>query len=63
MIPGVQRRQKEISAMLDRLKSAYAQQDMDGCKNVWIVKPGAKSRGRGELRSTDHIPLETGFAL
>lgn len=37
----------EISEVLDRMKENCAQFEIDGTKNVWIVKPGAKSRGRG----------------
>ncbi|CAM9990780.1 unnamed protein product, partial [Discosporangium mesarthrocarpum] len=42
-------RLKEVRQVLKGLKSAYAQFDLNGdfCKNVWIVKPAAKSRGRG----------------
>ncbi|CAH1783741.1 unnamed protein product [Owenia fusiformis] len=29
------------------IEEAWAQYEMDGLKNVWMVKPGAKSRGRG----------------
>ncbi|XP_033106733.1 tubulin monoglycylase TTLL3-like isoform X3 [Anneissia japonica] len=34
-------------ALLNRLRNYLPQIDLDGVKNVWIIKPGAKSRGRG----------------
>ncbi|CAH1784132.1 unnamed protein product [Owenia fusiformis] len=33
--------------LANRLRAHWPQFEMDGTKNVWIVKPGAKSRGRG----------------
>ena len=38
----------QIENMLNRIKALWPQFDLDGVKNVWIVKPGAKSRGRGK---------------
>ena len=37
----------ECDAMVDELRACWPQFDLDGTRNTWIVKPGAKSRGRG----------------
>ena len=37
----------QCESIIQRLGAFCPQHDMDGIHNVWIVKPGAKSRGRG----------------
>jgi len=45
---GVEAHYSDVEEVLARLRSCCAQFDIDGTHNVWIVKPGAKSRGRGK---------------
>ncbi|GMH42565.1 hypothetical protein BSKO_10484 [Bryopsis sp. KO-2023] len=37
----------QAKEVLDSLSSFNVQDGMDGCGNIWILKPGGKSRGRG----------------
>ncbi|XP_077988340.1 tubulin tyrosine ligase 3-like [Glandiceps talaboti] len=38
---------EECQYLYNRMKARCPQLHLDGIRNVWIVKPGAKSRGRG----------------
>ena len=39
---------KNCKLLLAKLMERLPQFEMDGMRNIWIIKPGAKSRGRGE---------------
>jgi hypothetical protein len=40
---------KKISQVIESIKECWPQYQIDGYRNIWIVKPGALSRGRGYL--------------
>ena len=37
----------QIAKSLNSIKESWPQYNIDGYRNIWIVKPGALSRGRG----------------
>jgi len=43
-----------ISKILDQLKEQDPQFELNGSKNLWIVKPGGSSRGRGIAVKSDY---------
>ncbi|XP_045690709.1 protein monoglycylase TTLL8 [Phyllostomus hastatus] len=56
-------------ALLNRISAVSPQTEIDGLRNIWIVKPAAKSRGRDivcmdrvedvlELVAADHLPAK-----
>ena len=42
----------DVKQVLRHVKEVWPQFELDGLQNVWIVKPGAKSRGRGQYNVT-----------
>jgi len=37
----------ECKSMVQKMKEIWPQNDIDGLHNIWIVKPGDKSKGIG----------------
>lgn len=46
-IDGTERYLSEIDRVLNTVQNYWPQYEIDGTRNIWILKPGAKSRGRG----------------
>lgn len=55
----------KIILTLERVKPIWPQYNMDGTNSIWIVKPGAKSRGRGIIvfNKLENILELTGSSL
>ena len=52
---------ERCQAMLTRLQEVCPQLETDGLNNIWIIKPGAKSRGRGEAPWLTNITTSLQF--
>ena len=49
---------KESEEMLRKMKNIWPQYDIDGMRNIWILKPGDKSKGVGQY---NYIKLKCEF--
>ena len=47
-IPSSRNHFSQCQALLNKITSVNPQTEIDGFRNIWIIKPAAKSRGRGE---------------
>lgn len=48
VLEGCSEYSERCQSMLERMRKVCSQLEIDGVNNIWIIKPGAKSRGRGE---------------
>lgn len=58
---------KECQNLLQHLAEQLPQLEMEGKLNVWILKPGAESQGRGKtgepVGSTQKLPFRSGLTI
>lgn len=65
-IPSSRNHFSQCQALLNKITSVNPQTEIDGLRNIWIIKPAAKSRGRGESQpgaSVDSQPGGGGWVL
>ena len=48
---------RDCEDLLSKLSDIWSQTQLDGAKNIWILKPSAKSRGRGRSASFFRFPF------
>jgi hypothetical protein len=53
----------KIDACLKNIEQHWPQYHIDGTRNIWILKPGAKSRGRGLLYTQIRAVIYVQFLL
>ncbi|XP_053775793.1 protein monoglycylase TTLL8 [Desmodus rotundus] len=69
VIPDSRSHLSRCQALLNKISAVSPQTEIDGLRNIWIVKPAAKSRGRDimcmdrveevlELVAADHLPTK-----
>jgi len=46
-VPITEGKLRECEEMLRKMKKVWPQYEIDGKRNIWIIKPGDKSKGIG----------------
>ncbi|KTF79627.1 hypothetical protein cypCar_00007790 [Cyprinus carpio] len=57
MIEGCEVYVEHCKCMLEQMRRVCPQMETDGLCNIWIIKPGAKSRGRGIMCMNSSVHL------